>query len=116
MHRKQFPNLLIIAGSGRKVGKTFLALAVLRFFSEKFPLVALKISPHIHDSIGRARLVASSEGFRIFQEMETHPKNSGQFLEAGALQAFFMETDDSHLAEAFELFCRECNPMNHPVI
>ncbi|MEI6173635.1 MAG: hypothetical protein WCR01_07765 [Bacteroidota bacterium] len=116
MTRKSFPQFIIISGSGKKVGKTYLAVNLIRSFSGKFPLLALKISPHLHDSLGNSGMVAASAGIRIFQDMEPHRKNSGKFLEAGAARSFFMETDDEHLAEAFERFMKECNPQNEPVI
>ncbi len=116
MIRKPLPQFVIISGSGQKVGKTFMATALIRSFSSKFPLLALKISPHVHDSLGDATLRSASGGIRIFQDRSAHRKNSGQFLEAGALQSFFMETDDVHLADAFDIFMDECNPLNLPVI
>jgi len=116
MIRKLFPNFIIISGSGKKVGKTYLATALINEFSSRFPLTALKISPHVHDSLGNTCLRSASEGIRIFQDLGPHHKNSGKFLEAGALQSFFMETDDEHLAEAFDLFTKVCNPLNYPVI
>ena len=116
MNRHQFNRFIIISGSGKKVGKTFMATALIRSFSEKMPLLALKISPHVHDSLGDTMLRVTSEGTRIFQDMAPHHKNSGKFLGAGALQSFFMETDDVHLAHAFNVFMSECNPANYPVI
>ncbi|MDP1623063.1 MAG: hypothetical protein Q8M08_12080 [Bacteroidales bacterium] len=116
MPRRSYPHILIISGSGKKVGKTYMATALIRSFSIKFPLIALKISPHFHDSLGNTRLIAVSEGTRIFQDLGPHHKNSGQFLEAGAFQSYFMETDDRHLTTAFDIFMNECNPSNHPVI
>jgi hypothetical protein len=116
MLRKPHPPFIIISGSGKKVGKTHLATALIRAFSAKFPLLALKISPHVHDSLGNTRLSATSDGIRIFRDLGPHHKNSGQFLEAGASQSFFMETDDTHLPIAFDIFMKECNPGNHPVI
>ncbi|MFZ4522270.1 MAG: hypothetical protein ACOYNC_11215 [Bacteroidales bacterium] len=116
MSRISFPQFLIISGSGQKVGKTFLATALIRTFSKKFPVLALKISPHVHDSLGNTTLRSTGEGIRIFQDVTPHSKNSGQFLEAGAQESFFMETVDGFLAEAFNLFMKDCNPMDLPVI
>jgi hypothetical protein len=116
MFRKSCPKFIIISGSGKRVGKTHMATALIRAFSMKFPLLALKVSPHVHDSLGNTRLTATSEGIRIFQDLGPHHKNSGQFLEAGASQSFFMETDDEHLPKAFDIFMKECNPGNYPVI
>jgi len=116
MLRKHIPDFIIISGSGRKVGKTFLASALIRAFSDTVPIIALKISPHVHNLLGHTKLRSNADGFRIFQDMEPHLKSSGKFLESGALQSYFMETDDEHLEEAFELFMSECNPSGHPVI
>ncbi len=116
MPRKPFPNLIIISGSGRKVGKTFLVTALIRAFSPGIPLIALKISPHVHDALGNTALRATAKGARIFQDLGAHHKNSGQFLEAGALQSYFMETEDNCLESAFDIFMKECNPTNNPVI
>ncbi len=116
MHRKHIPDFIIISGSGRKVGKTYMASALIREFSDKCPLLALKISPHIHDSLGNTKLRSSTDGIRIFQDIEPNQKSSGMFLESGAMQSFFMETDDEHLSDAFDIFMRECNPLRHPVI
>jgi hypothetical protein len=116
MTRQSFPDYIIISGSGKKVGKTYMATALIRAFSGRFPLVAVKISPHVHDSLGNTRLRAESEGIRIFQDLGPHPKNSGQFLEAGAMESFFIETNDRHLGAAFDMFREGCNPLNHPVV
>lgn len=110
------PNYIIISGSGKKVGKTFLATALIRHFSAGFSMVALKISPHRHDSLGDAELIRESDGVRIFRDRGPHRKNTGQFLAAGAAVSFFMETDDGHLPEGLTLFSRDCNPSGLPVI
>ena len=93
-----------------------MATALIREFSGQFPLLALKISPHVHDSLGNARLTVTAQGVRIFREMEPHHKNSGQFLAAGAFESYFMETEDEHLTEAFDIFMHQCNPLHHPVV
>jgi len=116
MERKPFDQFIIISGSGKKVGKTFMAKALIKRFSSQFPLFALKISPHHHDSLGNTKLVTACEGIRIFQDLVPHYKNSGQFLEAGASSSFFMETDDKHLENAFNTFVKICNPQHYPVI
>jgi len=116
MLRKSFPQFIIISGSGKKVGKTYMATALIRAFSGQFPLLALKISPHVHDSLGNTILRSASPGIRIFQDTGPHRKNSGMFLEAGAMESYFMETEDEYLSEALDIFLRECNPLNYPVI
>ena len=116
MARKPFPNFIIISGSGKKVGKTFFATALIRRFASLFPLIALKISPHVHDSLGDTKLIASKGGFRIFEDLGSHNKNSGLYLAAGASRSFFMETGDEDLSNAFGMFLDVCNPGKLPVI
>ncbi len=112
-----YSNYLLVSGSGKKVGKTYLVTALIRKFSLQFPVVGLKISPHIHDDPGDAVLINHEENrFRIYREYAPHRKNSGQYLEAGASKAFFMETGDENLADAFDYFNRCCNPENSAVI
>jgi hypothetical protein len=99
------PGLIVVSGSGKKVGKTYLVTALIRKFSLQFQLTGLKISPHIHDDLGGAELVAHIENrYNIYREYQVHRKNSGQFLHAGASRAFFMETGDEYLAEAYHHF------------
>ncbi|MCX6277231.1 MAG: hypothetical protein NT004_03930 [Bacteroidetes bacterium] len=116
MDRKLFGQFIIISGSGKKVGKTWLATALIRAFHHSVPLIALKISPHKHDSLGNSKISYSSENFRIYQDIEPHHKNSGQYLQAGAGASFFMEAEDCHLDEAFTIFMNVCNPEKRPVI
>ncbi|MEI6434890.1 MAG: hypothetical protein WCP32_08610 [Bacteroidota bacterium] len=116
MVRKLFGQFIIISGSGKKVGKTWLATALIRSFHQSVPLIALKISPHLHDSLGKSKIVYASETFRIYQDLEPHIKNSGQYLQSGADASFFMEAEDRHLDEAFTIFMNVCNPEKQPVI
>jgi hypothetical protein len=107
---------MVISGSGKKVGKTWLVTALIRKFSRELPLIALKISPHVHDSLGSSIKIFDSDEFRIFKEMEPHHKNSGQYLSAGAKNSYFMEAEDRFLEEAFHLFMKTCNPQSLPLI
>ena len=116
MERKLNSNFLIISGSGKKVGKTFLSVALIEHFSNVTPVIALKISPHKHDKLGNVLTISDTDGYRIFREFEVHDKNSGQFLGAGAKESYFLESEDGSLSNAIEEFSRKCNPMNLPVI
>jgi hypothetical protein len=116
MNRSNASNFIIISGSGKKVGKTFLASALIRHFSLQSPIIALKISPHRHDNLGRVLVIHGSGKYRLFRELEVHDKNSGQFLAAGAKDSFFLETEDGFLGEAIARFSAMCNPMDLPVV
>lgn len=116
MDRISCPAFIIISGSGKKVGKTFLAVALIKRFSSQSPIIALKISPHKHDKLGNVVTIMDTPGYRLFQELEVHKKNSGQFLAAGAKVSCFLETEDGFLGQAIEEFSKKCNPMNLPVV
>ena len=116
MDRQPGQNYIIIAGEEKKVGKTYLAVALIHHFSIQSPIIALKISPHKHDRLGKVLTIAEADGYRLFQELEVHDKNSGQFLAAGAQASFFLETEDGFLNHAMKDFFEKCNPMNLPVI
>jgi hypothetical protein len=116
MDRIPNSNFLIISGSGKKVGKTFLSVALIEHFSQQAPVIALKISPHKHDKLGNVLTIADTQGYRLFRELEVHDKNSGQFLKAGANASYFLETEDGFLGQAIEEFKRKCNPDDLPVV
>jgi len=116
MDRIPNSNFLIISGSGKKVGKTFLSVALIEHFSTQAQVIALKISPHKHDKLGNVLAIADTIGYRLFRELEVHDKNSGQFLKARAKASYFLETEDGFLPKAIEEFSTKCNPDNHPVV
>lgn len=107
---------ILISGSGQKVGKTFLATALIRHFSAREKVLALKISPHVHTDLGVSELICNEEGFRIYHDLEPHAKNSGQYLVAGASASWFMETTDQFIDLALAWFIEHCNPEGDLVI
>jgi hypothetical protein len=109
-------NFIILSGAGKKVGKTYLAVSLIRHFSDQSPIIGLKISPHQHDQLGSVVTIADGSGYRLFRELEVHDKNSGQFFKAGATASYFLETDDNCLSKAIEEFSQKCNPLNLPVV
>ena len=98
------------------MGKTHLAVALIRHFSLQAGLLALKISPHTHDQLGKVSMVYDQVGYRLFLESEVHGKNSGQFLLAGASSSYFLETVDGSLNQAIISFSEEINPLGAPVV
>jgi hypothetical protein len=116
MERKPLGKFILISGSGQKVGKTYLATALIRHFSARRKVLALKISPHTHTGLGASELICNEKGFRIYHDLEPHSKNSGQYLVAGASGSWFMETTDEFIDCALEWFTRHCNPASDLVI
>lgn len=116
MERKPLTKFILISGSGQKVGKTFLATALIRHFSTREKVLALKISPHVHTDLGVSELICNEEGFRIYHDLVPHAKNSGQYLVAGASASWFMETTDQFIDLALAWFIEHCNPEGDLVI
>jgi hypothetical protein len=116
MERIFKPNVIIVSGSGKKVGKTLLVTEIIKHFSAQAPVIALKISPHRHEKLGNVSTITDKPGYRLFRELDVNEKNSGQFLAAGAVASYFLETEDGFLEKAMDEFFPACNPLNHPVV
>jgi hypothetical protein len=100
---KAYPNILLIAGTGRNTGKTTIACAIIKKFSKTQPVTGLKISPHFHgETEGLVNLYKGND-FNIYEEMSTSTrKDSSLMLKAGAVKVFYIETRDEQLKLAFE--------------
>jgi len=95
------PNLLLIAGNGRNVGKTFLACKIIEYLSKSTEVTGLKISPHFH-AVNSADVLFENEHFIIVNEKQINTKDSSVMLQAGAKQVFFLMVKSGFIAEAFE--------------
>jgi hypothetical protein len=94
-------NLLIVAGTGRKSGKTTLACNIIKQFSEAEPL-ALKISPHFHEASAGLEILKSDPDFNIYRELsERGDKDSSKMLISGASAAYYIQVYDNNAGRAF---------------
>lgn len=112
-------NLLIIGGSGRNVGKTTLALEIIKRAARINAVTGLKVSAfkkgeeHYHGTHGE--ILASA--FRITEEKGDLPhKDTARMLSCGASKAYFIESPDYLIPEAWESFKSSCNPQGLPVV
>ncbi|TNF42626.1 MAG: hypothetical protein EP310_05745 [Bacteroidetes bacterium] len=87
--RLQIPNLLLIAGNARNVGKTTLACKIIRRFTSETDVTGLKITPHFHP-VKNADVVYKTDNFVIVNEKQFSNKDSSLMLQAGAKQVFFV--------------------------
>jgi hypothetical protein len=95
------PNLLLIAGTGNKSGKTTLACRVIEEFRDK-EIMAVKITPHFHETTPGLLLLSENKGFSIFEELDTQSaKDTSRMLKAGARKVFFAKVTDNDLLNAF---------------
>ena len=96
------PNLLIIAGTGNKSGKTSMACRILEQLRH-LEIVAVKITPHFHETTPGLVPIAKKKGFSVYEE--TNPgtsKDTSRMLKAGASRVFFAKVTDNSLDKAFK--------------
>lgn len=87
------PNLLLIAGTGRNVGKTSLACALISQASISHKVIGVKISPHFHEISPTEKPILKSENFEIIEELNSYGnKDSSRMLKAGASRVFYVQS------------------------
>jgi hypothetical protein len=109
------PNLLIIAGTGNKSGKTTLACRIIEQFSN-LNLISVKITPHFHETTPGLNLLKEDTGYSVYEE--TNPettKDTSRMLKSGALKVFFAKVTDKSIFEAFKQLL-DLIPPGTPVI
>jgi hypothetical protein len=112
-----WPNLILIAGTGRKLGKTTLACNLISQISAKGSRVAaIKLTPHFHQSCPGCQMLFEADELLILKEQsKTTGKDSARMVEAGADPVFFVQANDRVLLQAIE-FLLHSIPDDMPVI
>jgi len=104
---KKIPNLLMIAGTGRKVGKTTFACQLISDISKTQEVAGIKISPHLHNQTEGQNILHQDDKFLIIEE--TNPssdKDSSRMLRAGATKVYYLQTIDKNIREPFDLLLK----------
>jgi hypothetical protein len=111
-----WPNMLLVAGTGRNVGKTTFVCKVIENVSKKSPIVAVKITPHVHDFCDSCVTLFKSDKLTITEETsKTLPKDSSKMLAAGAQKVYFIQGADDQLDKVIE-FLQEIIPESTAII
>jgi hypothetical protein len=109
------PNLLIIAGTGTKTGKTTIACRIISQLRDR-KIVAVKISPHFHEKTKGLEEVAIGDGYAIYTETNSNSgKDTSRMLNAGASKVYLATVWDSDLTEVFRRILNEL-PKDVPVV
>lgn len=98
---KDYPNLVLIAGDKRKVGKTFLACKIIKHLSAFTEVIGIKISPHFHEQEENRAIIAQNDNYTIIEEKSITHKDSALMLQSGAKRVFFIMVKQQHIKEAF---------------
>lgn len=95
------PNLILIAGNGRNVGKTHLACQIINQLAKKHIVTGLKISPHFHE-INEENILVKNEKFVIAEEKQFTSKDSSRMIHAGAEKVYFVMVKQENLSDAID--------------
>lgn len=93
--------MILIAGDGRKVGKTLYACQLINSLSDKQQVSGIKVSPHIHNDYPEESLLYKDEEIIVCEEKEISHKDSSKMLQAGARRVFFIMSKQKDLGNAF---------------
>jgi len=109
-------NLLMIAGTGRKVGKTTLACNLIKQFSKNHDVVGIKISPHMHIQESDQKIIAQTSDYVIIEETNTNAqKDSSRMLRAGANKVYYLQSHDRQIKKPFQILM-DLIPKNQAII
>jgi len=109
------PNLLIIAGTGNKSGKTSIACRIIEQFRH-LGIVSVKITPHFHVTTPGLVPIAGKKGYSVYEETNRGTlKDTSRMLKAGASRVYFAKVNDISLDNAFKEIMKRI-PEGTPVI
>lgn len=99
--REIFNNIILIAGSGRNIGKTTLICKIIRA-AKKQEIVAIKVTPHFHEATPGLIEIDKGNGWIISEETNSSTqKDSSLFLKNGANKSYFIQIEEDNLDDAF---------------
>ena len=99
------PNFLNISGEGRNVGKTILACNIIAKFSRDYPVIGLKLTPHVHQDVGNAKALITDKDLVLYEETDDYTrKDSSRMLAAGATKAYLIQVTEEKLKTGLEAF------------
>ena len=95
------PNLLLIAGTGTKSGKTSMACKIIEQFSN-LSITAIKITPHFHETTTGLNVISENKGYTIYEETNADSsKDTSRMLHSGANKVYFAKVWDDQLYDVF---------------
>jgi hypothetical protein len=106
---QKVPNLILIGGNTRHIGKTTLACGIIKSFSSTDQITAFKVtSIYKNDEKhhGEHELL-QGKGFSITPETHIkNPKDTSKMLMAGALESYYIQAMDHAVEEAWQAFIK----------
>lgn len=99
--RVPFPNMMLIAGDGRNVGKTSFAMQIIRKLSPKVDVIGIKTTPHRHVLSEGLEMLVQTQDYMVALEKGEHHKDSALLRQAGAAEVFVIIAEQKFLSKAF---------------
>ncbi len=99
---KEYPNIMLLSGTGRNVGKTSFVCRLLKHFHEQ-TITTVKVSPHWHE-VKQGRILMHDPGkLMLVQENDAESnKDTSRMLRCGAREVFYLQhTSDEALLKGF---------------
>lgn len=109
---EQFSNLIVVAGSGRNVGKTEFTCRLIRRFCGQTDIYGLKVSA-IHPDEGIYHGDHSDLDMHANLVEETRydlEKDTSRMLRSGASKVFYLQGDDEQIKIGFQSFLSRIPP------
>jgi hypothetical protein len=111
----RIPNLLLIAGTGTKSGKTTLACRIIEQFRH-LNITAIKITPHFHETTPGLKVIIEEPGYAIYEETDQDStKDTSRMLRAGAARVYYAKVLDDRLLFVFNKIT-ELIPEGTPIV
>jgi hypothetical protein len=109
------PNLLLIAGTGTKSGKTTIACRIIEQF-KSLNIIAIKITPHFHETTPGLKTICEETSYSIYEESDSATtKDTSRMLHSGAGKVYFAKVLDNRLKFVFNKILKLI-PEGTPVI
>ena len=111
-----YPNVMLLSGTGRNVGKTTFVCRLLSHFSS-LDIITVKVSPHWHQTRQGEVLLLDEERLLLMRETNSESyKDTSRMLRCGAAKVFYLQhRDDDALLEAFH-YLMEKEVAGNPVV
>lgn len=98
----QIPNLLLIAGTGTKSGKTTMICRIIEQF-RNMNITAIKITPHFHETTPGLKIITEEPGFSLYEETNSNSsKDTSRMLHSGAFKVFYAKVLDDSIKSVFD--------------
>ena len=109
--------LLIAGGTGRNVGKTEFLCRLIKKISTERPVYAIKVSAIFPDEeLYHGNHSVDESGLCLVEETNrTTDKDTSKMLRAGAVQVFYLRTDNTGIKAGFDQFLKHI-PENAVVV